>query len=163
MSRGCPWGGSKTCLIDFAIVSARRQLTHASRSPMSRTLFALPSRLDLDRSSDSIASLTAINVSASPGLANALLLTGHPMRTALPTEALTRWSLARLEMELRGRRRSSCGAQVHSLRPEGTVHYHKSTQRLPCRALLKALRSREARAYGVDNLEETSGAERCLS
>ena len=52
---------------------------------------------------------------------------------------------------------------MHTIEQSGSVDYHKTKQRLPCRVLLHTLRLRTSRAYGVINLEETHGTERCLA
>ena len=138
-------------------------------------LFPLPEPLLKPHSATSSV-LPVLNASATPGLANALLLSGHPFISHAQQRQTHCWSLARLEMELtrrrgvrsgtpiKGRRpQALCGAQAHPLSAKGVVVYLPSQQRLPCRALLHALRS-QSRAYGVINLEEQAGGmERCLA
>lgn len=159
-----------------------------------------------------LATLPVLDVRSQPGLANALLLSGHPFVSRLPDEVMsTCWTLAKLETELvhggslrsraqrtgstaRGHHRPTpraringampgvdasppappapasaapstylCGTQVHPVAESGVVAYNHSDQRLPCKALLRALRSRRTHAYGVVSVEEARGERQCLA
>ena len=100
---------------------------------------------------------------ASPGLANALILLGHPFIIDGGADIAKTWSLASLTHQLVGTpfrrgQRHRCIAQAHEIR-NGSVHFRKNSPRVPCKALLRALGSASS-VYGVIDLESLTGFRR---
>jgi hypothetical protein len=129
------------------------------------SLLPAPSPL-LGSTEPAVQVLRPLDVAASPGLANALLLLGHPFITRLDTAATAAargrpLTLQRLRQELIGRRRarSTCVANAHEL-VNGSVRYRElGSSAVSCAGLLRSLSSPASSVYAVIDLEATRATE----